>query len=631
MAKSDTFPQLLRMNYEKYGRKKIAIRFKKFGIWKTCTWGDYYQNARLIGLGLKSIGLKKGDKVAVIGDNAPEGFFTELGVQALGAIMVGLYTDATPAELKYLVENADTRFVVADDQEQVDKFLEIREELPLLEKVIYWDPKGLINYDDPILMSYTKAVALGKEYERNNPGYFEECIDAGKADDAAVFLYTSGTSGLPKGAMLTFDNLISGVKAMMKLERWTEDSKSFSFLPFAWLPEQVLSIAGQLLSGGSVNFPEEPETVSADIREIGPTQLFYGSRLWEGLTSMMQARITESTFLKRLTYKALLPVGYRWIDMKTRGDEPNLLWKLAHAFADWILFRPIRDDMGLSHLNFAWSSGASLGPESYRLLQAIGIPIKNHYASTEACAVCNSGRELRPETVGRPVPGIEVKISEEGEILVKGRVVFGGYYKNSEATSKAIRNGWFHTGDAGFINDEGHLIFLDRLADLTELSNGEKVAPQYIESRLRFSPYIADAIVLADRDKAYVSAILTISFDMVGRWAEMNRVNYTTFTDLSQKEEVYNLILNEVERVNTSVPETSRIKRFLLLHKELDADESELTRTRKLKRDVIKERYGELIQGIYGDRDKISVEAQIKYRDGRTGVVKTDVRVLTVS
>lgn len=627
MVKSDTFPQLLRMNYEKYG-KRIAMRYKKFGIWKTYTWEDYYKNARLIALGLKSVGLEKGDKVAVIGDNAPEGFFTELGVQALGAIMIGLYADATPSELKYLVENSDARFVVADDQEQVDKFLEIKEELPLLEKVVYWDPKGLINYDNPILMSYTKAIELGKEFERNNPGYFEECIEAGKADDVAVLLYTSGTSGLPKGAMLTFDNLISGVKAMMKLERWTEDSKSFSFLPFAWLPEQILSVAGQLLSGGSVNFPEEPETVNTDIREIGPTQLFYGSRLWEGLTSMMQARITESTFLKKLTYKALFPVGYKWIDMKTRGEEPNLLWTVAHALADWILFRPIRDDMGLSHLNFAWSSGASLSPDSYRLLQAIGIPIKNHYASTEACAVCNSGQEFRPETVGRPVPGTEVRISEEGEILVRGRVVFDGYYKNSEATSKSIRNGWFHTGDAGFINDEGHLIFLERLSDLVELANGEKVAPQYAESRLRFSPYISDAIVLADRDKPYVSAILTISFEMVGRWAEMNRVNYTTFTDLSQKTEVYDLILKEVERVNTLVPAASKIKKFLLLHKELDADESELTRTRKLKRDVIKKHYGELIKGVYEDRDKISVEAQIKYRDGRMGVVKTNVKVM---
>ncbi|HBF43721.1 MAG TPA: AMP-binding protein, partial [Desulfobacteraceae bacterium] len=529
----DTFPKLLKFNSERWGNEKVAMRYKKFGVWGPCTWKQYYEESRSFGLGLLSLGLRRGETVGIIGDNSPEAFFTELGAQVVGGIVLGLYTDAISDELKYLAEHSDTVFAVVNDQEQVDKFLEIKDELPKLKKIIYWDSKGLVHYDDPIMISFGQVQELGRKMESKTPGSFEETIAEGKGDDVAVLLYTSGTKGLPKGAMLTYKNILSGIKAVMELDAWTEDSRSFSFLPLAWVPEQLFGIAGPLVSGGSVNFPEEPETVTSDVRDIGPTQLFYGSRLWESLTSMMQARITESTFIKRHAYKLLFPMGYKWLTLKEKGGEPGFFWKTLHCVADRLLFRPIRDDMGLSHLTFAWSSGASLSPDSCRLLQAIGIPIRNHYASTEVCAVCNSGKDFRAETVGRPVPGTKIRISSEGEILVKSAQVFKGYYKDRDATDKAIIDGWFHTGDAGFIDDDGHLIFLDRLDDLTKLAGGEKVAPQYIESRLRFSPYITDAMVLADPDKPYVAAILTISFVNVGRWAEMKRINYTTYTDLS--------------------------------------------------------------------------------------------------
>jgi len=626
MTQSDTFPKLLKRNCDLWG-DKVAMRYKKFGIWGPYTWKQYYEESKYFGLGLTTLGLSRGHTIAIMGDNAPQAFFAELGAQGVGGIALGVYTDANSDELEYLAEHSDTTFAVVDDQEQVDKFLEIKDKLPKLKKIIYWDSKGLGHYDDPIMISFGDVQELGREMEFENPAGFEKAIAEGKGDDVAVLLYTSGTKGLPKGATLTYKNILSGVKAVMELDVWTEDSMSFSFLPLAWVPEQIFGIAGPLVSGGSVNFPEEAETVTSDVREIGPTQLFYGSRLWESLTSMMQARITESTFTKRLVYRLLFPIGYKWIDLKETKGEPGLFWKVLHFFADRLLFRPIRDDMGLSHLRFAWSSGASLSPDSCRLLQAIGIPIRNHYASTEVCAVCNSGKDFRAETVGRPVPGTEIKISSEGEILVKSAQVFKGYYKDHDATAKAVVDGWFHTGDAGFVDDDGHLIFLDRLTDLTTLSSGQKVAPQYIESRLRFSPYIADAMVLADPGKPYVAAILTISFANVGRWAEMRRINYTTYTDLSQKQETYDLIYEEVNRVNETIPKGSKIRKFILLHKELDPDEAELTRTKKLRRDFISGRYAELIEAIYGGKKEIRVEADVKYRDGRTSVVKTSIKV----
>lgn len=630
----DTFPKLLKRNCERWGDTKVAIRYKKFGIWWPLTWKDYYEKAKFFALGLKRLGLEKGEKVCIIGDNVPEAFIGEIGSQGIGGVIVGLYTDATPSELKYLAAHSDSVFAVVDDQEQVDKFLLIKDELPRLQKIIFWDPKGMKHYNDPLLISFKYVIDLGRQYEKENPGFFEKYVEEGRGDDLALILYTSGTRDLPKGVMLTYKNILSALYGLMELDPWLEDGKTFSYLPLAWVPEQVFGIAGPLISGCSVSFPEEPETVNQDIREIGPTQLFYGARLWESLTSMMQVRISESTFFKRFIFNLLLPVGYRRADLKIQGKKPNIFWKLIYNFVDLLLFRHIRDDMGLSHLRFAWTSGASLSPDSYRVLFAIGIPLRNHYASTEGCAICNPGSKLKIETVGPPIPWkgtkTEVRISKEGEILVKGEQIFKGYYKDPETTEKALRNTWFHTGDAGFFDDDGHLIFLDRVADLAELSSGEKVAPQYIESRLRFSPYIADAIIIADKSKDFVSSIITISFENVGRWAEMNKILYTTYTELSQKKETYNLICKEILRVNKVLPQLSRIRKFVLLHKEFDADEAEITRTKKLRRDFIRSSYEELIRGIYGGEREIQVEAQIKYRDGRTGKVKTTIKIMKV-
>jgi len=623
IEKNDTFLKLLTRNAERWGAARVALRYKKFGIWWPYSWSDYYVSVKRFGLGLRALGLEKGDRVSLIGDNAPEAFIGELGIQAVGGVPVGLYTDAISEELIYLTRHTEAAFVVANDQEQVDKYLEIRNQLPWLKRIIYWDAKGLKHYDDEMLVAFRDVVRLGEKYEQEHPGLFERLVEEGRGDDLAIILYTSGTKSLPKGVMLSYDNMLSAVEAVMQIDQWKEDGRTFSYLPLAWVPEQIFGVAGALLSGCSVSFAEEPETVNEDIREIGPTQIFYGTRLWEALTSTMQVRISESTFLKRLVYKLCLPIGYRWADLAMEGKKPAGWLKFLHALADLLLFRHVRDDLGLSHLRFAWTSGSSLSPGSYRLLIALGIPLRNHYASTEVPAVCNSGNELRVETVGRPVPGVDVKISEEGEILVRGRPVFKGYYKNAEATREAIKDGWFHTGDAGFIDRNGHLVFLDRLSDITDIATGEKVAPQYIESRLRFSPYIRDCIVIADARKPFVSAMITINFEYVGRWAEMRAIPYTTFTELSQKKEVCDLIRTEVISVNNILPKNTGIRKFVVLPKEFDADEAELTRTRKLKRAFIRNSYENLIAAMYNGSDEISVEAQVKYRDGRTGKVVT--------
>ena len=623
----DTFPKLLKRNYARFGPDRIAIRHKKFGIWQRYSWSDYYQKAKYFGLGMKRLGLQRGDKVCIIGDNEPESYFSELGVQGVGGIIVGIYTDALPEEVEYLVGHSEARFAVVEDQEQVDKFLQVAHKLPMLKKIIYWDPKGLSTYDSPLLVSFEEVCQLGKEYEKERPDFFETSIEQGSGDDVAMILYTSGTRALPKGAILTYRNVLSALEMVMKLDDWKEDGRIFSLVPLAWIPEQVFGIGGALLTGCCVFFAEEPETVQRDMREIAPTQLSLSARQWESLVSSMLAKIEDAPWFNRLLFKLLLPVGIRHAEVVTSRRNPGFILRLLYRLADLILYRHIRDDMGLSELRFGWSSAAAISPDSVKVLQAIGIPLRLHYASTEACVICNSGKELRAETVGRPVPGTEVRITKEGEILVRGPQVFKGYYRDPEATKKALRNGWFHTGDAGFIDDEGHLIFLDRLADLVELSNGSKVAPQYIESRLRFSPYIKDAVVIAGRDSPFVSVIVTIDFDSVGTWAEKKKIPYSTYTDLSQKKEVYDLVHKEVLKVNKMLPLESKIKRFVVLHKELDPDEAELTRSRKIRRDFIKEKYHDIISGIYGGLREIPVSARVRYRDGRESVIKTNIRV----
>ena len=627
----DTLPKLLREKARRLGDRQMAMRVKDRGIWQRYSWKDYYEKVRDLCLGMISLGLQQEDKICIIGENKPEWFWAELAAQCAGAVAVGIFTDCVPSEVKYFVEHSESSFVVAHDQEQVDKLLEIKDQLPLLKKVIYWDPQGLWEYDDPDLLSMTQVMEMGRGYGQVAPGLFDDRVDQGSGDDIAVLCYTSGTTGLPKGAMMNHGLLINLVKEWAVVDEWDREGIEYvSFIPPAWATEQALGIAGGLVAGLSINFPEEPETVQENIREIGPEVLFYGARLWENVNSMVQARMMDSTLLRRWLYRRFLSVALKIADLKIEGRQLNLWERFKDLFAYQVVFRALRDRLGLSKARVLYSAGGALSPEIIRFFLALGIEIKLFYGSTEmgVVSIPRPG-EIHPETSGKPMPWTDVKISEEGEILVRSKYLHAGYYKNPEATAATMKGGFYCSGDFGHIDEDGHLIVIDRMEDLKELSDGRKFSPQYSEVRLRFSPYVKDVLVVGG-EREFVTALINIDLDNVGRFAEGKHIPYTTFTDLSQKPEVVNLVMGEIQQLNRTLPGHARIKRFVNMHKEFDADEAELTRTRKLRRTFVEERYGELINALYSGLGEITVEAPITYRDGRQGVISTAIQVKTV-
>ncbi len=630
MRARDTIPKLIKSNCERWPTR-TAMCMKNRGIWRRYSWKDYYEKVKYFSLGLISLGFKPGDVVCIIGDNEPEWFWAEFAVQAAGGIATGIFVDSIPSEVKYIAAHSGAKFAIVNDQEQTDKFLEIKDELPSLKKVIYWDPKGLKNYDDPILISFADVIEQGKEYEKTHPNLFEQNVEKGKGDGGAFIYYTSGTTGLPKGAMLTHKALINTAQGFVSRYPLTEDDDLVSNFPPAWVGDSFFATIPHLLTGARLNFSEEPETIAADTREVGPDFVIYGPRQWEGLVSEIQVKITDANPLKRFFYHLFMPVGYKVADMSFEGKTPNLLWRALHGVAYAFLFRPLKDKLGLGKARFAVTGSSVLSLDTFRLIHAVGIELRQSYASTEAGFISSHGKgEIDFQSVGRPASGTEVRLTEEGELLVRSECIFSEYYKDPEKTAVVVVDGWCHTGDAVHINENGHLIFLDRLEHMGELVSGTKYAPQYIEGRLRFSPYIKDAMVIGGKDREFVSAIVNMDFAMVGKWAERKGIPYTTFVDLSQKEEVADLVQQDLMRVNSYLPEAARVKKFVLLHKEFDPDEAELTRTRKLRRDFMEQRYKDLIEAMYGDKDSVIVEAPVTYRDGRKGMVSTAIKVRSV-
>ncbi len=630
MRARDTIPKLIKSNCERWPTR-TAMCMKNRGIWRRYSWKDYYEKVKYFSLGLISLGFKPGDVACIIGDNEPEWFWAEFAVQAAGGIATGIFVDSIPSEVKYIAAHSGAKFAIVNDQEQTDKFLEIKDELPSLKKVIYWDPKGLKNYDDPILISFADVIEQGKEYEKTHPNLFEQNVEKGKGDGGAFIYYTSGTTGLPKGAMLTHKALINTAQGFVSRYPLTEDDDLVSNFPPAWVGDSFFATIPHLLTGARLNFSEEPETIAADTREVGPDFVIYGPRQWEGLVSEIQVKITDANPVKRLFYHLFMPVGYKVADMSFEGKTPNLLWRALHGVAYAFLFRPLKDKLGLGKARFAVTGSSVLSLDTFRLIHAVGIELRQSYASTEAGFISSHGKgEIDFQSVGRPASGTEVRLTEEGELLVRSECIFSEYYKDPEKTAVVVVDGWCHTGDAVHINENGHLIFLDRLEHMGELVSGTKYAPQYIEGRLRFSPYIKDAMVIGGKDREFVSAIVNMDFAMVGKWAERKGIPYTTFVDLSQKEEVADLVQQDLMRVNSYLPEAARVKKFVLLHKEFDPDEAELTRTRKLRRDFMEQRYKDLIEAMYGDKDSVIVEAPVTYRDGRKGMVSTAIKVRSV-
>ena len=630
MEDIDTLPKLIKSNCEKWG-DGTAMAMKNFGIWQRYSWKDYYEAIKYFSLGLISLGLEPGDRVCIIGDNEPEWFWGEFAVQAAGGIATGIFVDSIPSEVKHIAAHADVKFAIVNDQEQTDKFLEIKDELPSLKKVIYWDPKGLRNYDEPFIISFAEVTQLGREYEKTHPGLFEQNVEKGKGEDVAFIYYTSGTTGLPKGAALSHKALIKTAQGFVSRYPLSPKDDLIANFPAAWVGDSFFATIPHLLTGARMNFAEEPETIAQDTREVGPHFAIYGPRQWESIVSEIQVKIIDANPIKRFCYHLFLPVGYKIADYSFADRMPNLFWRVLYSIANVLLFRPLKDKLGLSNVRFAVTGSSVLSLDTFRLIHAVGIELRQNYAGTEAGFISSHGKgEIKFESVGRPAIGTEVRETDEGELLIKSDCMFSEYYKDPEKTKEAVIDNWFHSGDAVHINEEGHLLFLDRVKDMGELATGAKYAPQYIEGRLRFSPYIKDTMVIGGKDRDFVSAIVNIDFTMVGKWAEKNRVPYTTFVDLSQKKEVADLVQKDLIRVNGYLPEGARVRRFVLLHKEFDPDEAELTRTRKLRRDFVEERYKNLIDAMYSDKEEVNVEAPVTYRDGRTGVVTTAIKVRAI-
>ena len=629
----DTFPKLVIANAERLPRR-VAIREKDLGIWQAYTWRDYLERSRRIALGLASLGFARGDVTAVIGDNRPELYWSVLASQALGGIPVPLYQDSIEKELVYILDHSEARVAVAEDQEQVDKLLNVRARCPRLEFIVYVDARGLRAYSEPGLLSLAELEERGEKFALGHPTCFDDEVARGGAEDTAVICYTSGTTGTPKGAMLSHRNLIVTARSATEREGLRPDDEALAYLPMAWVGDHMLSYAQAIVAGFAINCPESAATVLHDLKEIGPTYFFAPPRIWENLLTSVLIRIEDAAWPKRALTHAFLRLAQDLERRRLNRQPLPLLPRLLAPLGRLLVCGPLRDNLGMRRIRIAYTAGEALGPEIFVFFRALGINVKQLYGMTEASvfvAVQRDG-DVRLDTVGTPMPGVEIKISASGEVLFRSPGVFQGYFKNPEATRQTVEDGWIHSGDAGFLDQAGHLKIIDRARDLGRLADGTVFAPKYLENKLKFSPYVKEAVTLGP-GRPYVTALVNIDLGSVGNWAERRGIAYTSYTDLSQKPEVYELIAQEVARVNRSlatedeVLRGAQIRKFLILHKELDPDDEEITRTRKVRRGYIAEKYAPLIEALYGDRDRVAVEAQVTYEDGRTGTIRAEVAI----
>ena len=629
-----TLPKLLIEQARRLGARKVALREKEFGIWQSFTWADYLRHVREFSLGLVSLGLQRGDKVAIVGDNRPEWVFAELAALCAGAVPLGIYQDSTATEVGYVIDHSDAVFVVAEDQEQVDKILELKEKIPKVRSVIYTDPKGMRAYTDTFLLDFNEVQKRGRELDAREPGLFDRNVAQGTGGDTALIAYTSGTTGFPKGSLLTHTNMLSMAASLISVDPKYPGDEFLSFLPLPWIGEQMMGVASALLVGFTVNFPEEPDTVQENLREIGPNVMFSPPRIWENLAASVQVKVMDASALKRFAFNRAMPIGVRMADCRFEKRQPSLGLRLAYLAAYWGVFRALRDRLGFSRLRSASTGGAALGPDTFRFFHALGVNLKQIYGQTEISGISCIHRtgDVNFDSVGKPIPGTEIQIAENGEILSRSKSVFTGYYKNDAATVEVLQDGWLHSGDAGYFTADGQLIVIDRLKDVMHLLDGTRFSPQFIENKLKFSPYIKEAVVLGDK-RERITALINIDMPIVGKWAEKQRLGYTTYTDLSAKPEVYGMIEGEVRRVNrdlVKINPTAVISKFVLLYKELDADDDELTRTKKVRRGFIGERYKDVIEAMYDGREAVAIDATIKFQDGRTARIKTTVAVRDV-
>jgi len=627
-AELTTLPRLLRRNAAELGDRP-AIREKDRGIWQTYTWAQYHNHVRDFTLGLAALGLARGEKLSVIGDNRPRLYWAQLAAQCLGGVSVPVYQDSIAKELQYVWSHAEVSVIVAEDQEQVDKILSLRDQLPALRYVIYDDPRGMSHYRYDWLRSFEDVEELGRKFGAEHPGYFETQVETGAADDLAFICYTSGTTGSPKGAMLTHANAVVTAQIAAKADDFRVGDDYLAYLPMAWVGDAFYTLIMSLYIGFACNCPESPETVQRDLRELGPTLVLAPPRIWENMLTSVQVRAADATRLKRRVFERCRRAAERAEILRSDGKAIPLWLRAQCAIGEFLVYGPVRDQLGLRRVRWALTGGAPLGPDTFRFFRSIGVNLKQVYGSTETTGLVSlqPSAEANPTTAGRPCPGVDVKIAERGEVLVRGAVIFKGYLKNPEATREVIdAEGWFHTGDAGFIDPRGHLVIIDRAKDVGALSDGTPFAPQFIENKLKFSPCIREAVAFGN-ERPFIAAMIAIDLSTVGNWAERRGIPYTSYMDLSQKGEVRELIREEVQKCNATLPDPTKIRRFLLLTKDLEADDAEMTRTRKVRRRFITEKYAAVIDAFYSGRDEIELATSITYEDGRQASIQSRVRI----
>ena len=632
----DTFPKLLLENARVRGARP-ALREKDFGIWQSWTWAEAAEDVKALTCGLAALGFKAGDRLAIVGDNRPELYMAMTASQAIGGVPVPMYQDSVADEMRYVLEHAEARFAVVQDQEQVDKLLEIKDRCPNLEQIIYKFPRGLRNYAQPFLHDIKEIKERGRAFDKDNPDFYAAGIARGKGEDLAIMLYTSGTTGKPKGVMLSFDNLIISARNAIEFEGLREDEEVLAYMPMAWVGDNIFSFAQSYVSGFCVSCPESSDTVLQDLREIGPTYFFATPRIFENILTTVMIRMEDAAVIKQKMFHYFMDVARRVGTRILDGAPVSLKDRLLYGIGNLLVYGPLKNVLGFTRVRLAYTAGEAIGPDIFDFFRSLGMNIKQLYGSTEASVfiTIQPDGEVRPDTVGTPANDVEVKIANSGEVIFRSPGVFMAYYKNEEET-KATKtaDGWVHTGDAGFIDDDGHLRIIDRAKDVGKLNDGSMFAPKFLENKLKFFPFVKEAVTFG-HDRDYVAAFVNIDLEAVSNWAERRNLAYSGYTDLAGRGEVADLVIECVEKVNRDLAAdthlaSSQIKRFLILHKELDADDGELTRTLKVRRSFVGDRYAELIDALYSDRDHCPVEAEVTFEDGRTGTIRADLKIHTI-
>lgn len=623
----DTYPKLLAYN-AKHWPDEVAMREKEFGIWIEYTWRDYQNAVERFALGLTSLEVGRGDVVGIIGTNRPEWVHAEVATHVVGGMSLGMFEDSLSEEVAYLLNYAGVKVVMCEDEEQVDKIIEIIDQCPSVQHIIFHDPRGMRKYDDPRLISQEDLMVRGDQIRNRDPDTYQRLVAAGDGEDVAILITTSGTTSNPKLAMMKSGRFLDHCLAYLRADPKFPGDNYVSVLPLPWVMDQIYVVAQPLISRSVSNFVEDAETMMSDLREIGPNSVMFAPRVWEVIASDIKARMMDASPLKRLMFNLGMKWGVRSIEERGRPSQ----------LAYWLLFRALKDRLGFTYLRSASTAGAALAPETFKFFLSMGVPLRQLYGQTELAGsyTIHQAHDVDYDTVGVPFDNSEIRIDRPdhqgvGEVLARSSGMFAGYYKNEEATRETVRDGWMHTGDAGYIKkDNGHLVIIDRIKDLAITEDGVRFSPQYIENKLKFSPFIAEAVTLGHQ-RPYLAAMICIRFGIMAKWAEQRGIAFTNYTNLSAQSRVYELIQHEIEQVNSTLPEAQRVRKFLILYKELDPDDGELTRTRKIRRGVIREKYGDIIEALYSEQEYVHVDTTIVFQDGTKSRIRTDLEVVDLA